>query len=42
MSGYTSNVIIHRGVLDKDTVFIQKPFSSHELGKTIKEVLTTA
>ncbi|MBU4261395.1 MAG: response regulator [Proteobacteria bacterium] len=41
MSGYTSNVIIHRGVLDKDVFLLQKPFSKNELAGKIREVLTT-
>ncbi len=39
MSGYTANVIVHHGVLDKDIHFIQKPFSIRELGAKIKDVL---
>jgi len=42
MSGYTSNVIVHRGVLDKDVFLLQKPFSKNELADKIREVLTTA
>ncbi len=38
MSGYTDNAIVHHGVLDTGTPFIQKPFSKAELGKTIKEI----
>ncbi len=38
MSGYTSNVIVHHGVLDEDINFIQKPFSIQELGNKIQEV----
>jgi signal transduction histidine kinase/CheY-like chemotaxis protein len=39
MSGYTANVIVHRGVLDKDVFLIQKPFSQKELASQIKLVL---
>lgn len=39
MSGYTANVIVHRGVLDEDVNFIAKPFSSEELVAKIKRVL---
>lgn len=39
MSGYTSDVIAHRGVLDQGIDFIQKPFAIHELASTIRKVL---
>ncbi len=39
MSGYTSNVIVHRGVLDEDVHFIQKPFSIQSLGEKVREIL---
>jgi PAS domain S-box-containing protein len=39
MSGYTANVIAHRGVLDAGVQFIQKPFSRLELGTKIREAL---
>ncbi|MCL7488586.1 MAG: transporter substrate-binding domain-containing protein [Desulfobulbaceae bacterium] len=39
MSGYTSNVIAHRGVLEKNVNFIQKPFSKKELAVRVREVL---
>lgn len=40
MSGYTANVISHRGILYQGVNFIQKPFNSVELAKRVKEVLT--
>lgn len=40
MSGYTSNIIVNRGVLDEDVVLLQKPFSKNELASKIKDVLT--
>jgi CheY-like chemotaxis protein len=39
MSGYTANVIAHRGVLDQGVNFIQKPFSRHELAKKLHDIL---
>jgi PAS domain S-box-containing protein len=39
MSGYTSNVIAHHGVLDKGVLFIQKPFSKHDLAAKIRIAL---
>ena len=39
MSGYTSNVIGHHGVLDRGTHFIQKPFSIHALSEKVRQVL---
>ena len=41
MSGYASDIIVHRGVLDKDVFLLQKPFTKKELAAKIKEVLTT-
>ncbi|GAB6096150.1 hypothetical protein JCM14469_24030 [Desulfatiferula olefinivorans] len=39
MSGYTADVIAHRGVLGTGTNFIQKPFSKHDLAVKIREAL---
>ena len=42
MSGYTADVIAHRGVLDESVHFIQKPFTKKELAFKVKEVLDRA
>ncbi len=42
MSGYTENVVAHRGVLDEDVSFLQKPFSLQQLGATLRELLDPA
>jgi signal transduction histidine kinase/CheY-like chemotaxis protein len=39
MSGYTDDAIVHRGVLDEDANFIQKPFSPQTLASKVREVL---
>ncbi len=39
MSGYTGNVIAHRGVLDEGVHFIQKPFTVYGLAVKVREVL---
>lgn len=39
MSGYTANVIAHRGVLDDDIFFISKPFSKKDMTVKVREVL---
>ncbi len=39
MSGYTAEVIAHRGVLDKGVNFIQKPFLMQDLASKLREVL---
>jgi two-component system, cell cycle sensor histidine kinase and response regulator CckA len=39
MSGYTGNVIAHRGVLDEGVQFIQKPFTVHGLAAKVRELL---
>jgi len=39
MSGYTADVIVHRGVLDEGVHFLGKPFSRDELARTVREVL---
>lgn len=39
MSGYTGDVIAHRGIVDPGVNFIQKPFSIETLGSKIRSVL---
>lgn len=39
MSGYTDNTIVHRGVLDPGTNFIQKPVTPTSLARKIREIL---
>ena len=39
MSGYTTNVISHHGVLDSSVHFIQKPFSINDLIRKVQQVL---
>ena len=40
MSGYTDSAIVHHGVLDSGTPFIQKPFNASDLASKIREVLS--
>ncbi|MHB9098297.1 MAG: PAS domain S-box protein [Syntrophales bacterium] len=42
MSGYTANVIAHRGVLDHGVQFIQKPFSIKDFAAKVREALEQA
>lgn len=39
MSGYTASVIAHRGILDSDVHFLQKPFSLRELASKLRETI---
>jgi PAS domain S-box-containing protein len=39
MSGYTANVIAHRGVLDEGVQFLQKPFSINDLAFKVHAAL---
>lgn len=39
MSGYTNDAIIHHGVLDPDTNFLEKPFTADDLLERVREIL---
>jgi two-component system, cell cycle sensor histidine kinase and response regulator CckA len=39
MSGYTADVMAHRGILDEGVNFIQKPFGSDALAAKVRQVL---
>ena len=39
MSGYTANVIAHRGVLEGRVHFLQKPFSMKDLASKVRQAL---
>ncbi len=39
MSGYTANVIAHRGVLDEGVLFLQKPYTTRDLAAKVREAL---
>ena len=39
MSGYTGDVIAHRGILEEGVNFIQKPFGSDDFAARVRQVL---
>jgi PAS domain S-box-containing protein len=42
MSGYTDDAILHQGVLDTATAFLEKPFTPAALARKVREVLDAA
>ena len=42
VSGYTDDAIVHHGLLDPGTAFLEKPFSPTALTHKVREVLTEA
>lgn len=42
MSGFADDDVIRRGLLDSGRPFLQKPFSPHDLARTVREVLNAA
>ena len=39
MSGYTPEVVVHRGVIDAGVHFLQKPYSMHDLAISVRSAL---
>jgi len=42
MSGYTANVIAHRGILEEHVMFLAKPYTRNALSRKVREALGSA
>ena len=42
ISGYTSDEIVRRGITGTDAALVQKPFTSEDLMRKVREVLDSA
>lgn len=38
-SGYTSDVVVHRGVVDAEIPFVSKPYSQIDLARKVRDLL---
>jgi two-component system cell cycle sensor histidine kinase/response regulator CckA len=41
ISGYTDNKLIKQGIIDRDLIFLKKPFTPHVLAHKVREVLNS-
>jgi two-component system cell cycle sensor histidine kinase/response regulator CckA len=39
VSGYTDDAIVHHGILNPGTAFLQKPFTPQALARKVREVI---
>ena len=39
MSGYTDDVVLHRGVVSAESDFLQKPFTTSDLAKKVRDII---
>jgi YesN/AraC family two-component response regulator len=39
LSGYTDDAVVHHGIIDPETPFLQKPFTPEGLANKVREIL---